>query len=75
MAKLVAENRNRLMVPQIQIVIDDTSRGGDDSFPINRFNGNERDWDNDNDDGEYGYELEIDEYFDDGHRFGIKKSF
>lgn len=71
MAKLVVENRNRLMVPQIQIVIDDTSRDGDDSFPINSFNGNEGDWDNDDDDGEYGYELEMDEYFDDGHRFEI----
>lgn len=71
MAKLVVENRNRLMVPQIQIVIDDTSRGEDDSFPINRFNGHEGDWDNDDDDGEYGYELEIDEYFDDTHRLGI----
>ncbi len=73
MAKLVVENRNRLMVPQIQIVIDDTSRGGNDSFAINSFNGNGRNYDNDDDDdGEYGYELEIDEYFDhDGHRFGF----
>lgn len=71
MAKLVVENRNRLMVPQIQIVIDDTSCGGDDSFPINSFDGQEGVWDNDDDDGEYGYELETDEYFDDTHRFGI----
>lgn len=70
MAKSVVGNRNRLMVPQIQIVIDDTSRGGDDSFPMNSFNGNGRDWDNDDDDGEYGYELEIDEYFDNDQRFG-----
>lgn len=65
------------MVPQIQIVIDDTTTShaaGDDSFAINSFNGNRRDWDNDDDDGEYGYELEIDEYFDDGHRFGHKKN-
>lgn len=74
MAELVVENRNRLMVPQIQIVIDDTSRGGDDSFPIKSFNGHgghEGVWDNEDDDGEYGYELEIDEYFNDSHRFEI----
>lgn len=70
MAKLVAENRNRLMVPQIQIVIDDTSCDGNDSIPINSFNGNGRHWDNDDDDGEYGYELDMDEYFDDDdHRY------
>lgn len=63
------------MVPQIQItVIDDSNagRGGSDSFPINSFNSNDRHWDNDNDDGEYGYELDIDEYFDDDdHRFDL----
>lgn len=81
MAKLVAENRNRLMVPQIEIsVIDDAGVVGyetnDDNYPaINNFNDNDRHWDNNDDDGEYGYELDINEYFDDEHRFDMEILF